>query len=273
VIQVDPDGQDHFDEYTLSVTVADGRLTLVPAEGASNAKLCFIEISGDGTPVNTAPVADDQSVTTDEDTTVAITLSATDADGDALSYSVVSAPASGTLSGTAPNLTYTPDAGFVGSDSFTFVANDGTVDSNTATVSITVNEVAQPQTVRYEAEDGALNSVAVATNHAGYSGSGFVDYLHATGDYVEWTVSSASAGDAQIVFGYALGSSDRPLEIQVNGTVVASSLSFPDTGSWTNWGTTAALTVPLNAGTNTIRATAIGSSGANVDYLEVTTGQ
>ncbi|PXA05145.1 hypothetical protein DDZ13_04070 [Coraliomargarita sinensis] len=113
---------DTFDEIRFGATYAD----VVP--------------TGSGTG-NTAPVADDQLVTTDEDTAVAVTLTGSDADGDALTYSVVTAPSNGALSGTAPDLTYTPNAGYNGSDSFTFVANDGTVDSNTATVSITVNAV------------------------------------------------------------------------------------------------------------------------------------
>ena len=47
----------------------------------------------------------------------------------------------GSLSGSAPDLTYTPEANYNGSDSFTFKASDGTADSNTATVSITVTAV------------------------------------------------------------------------------------------------------------------------------------
>ena len=92
-------------------------------------------------PPNEAPVANISSVTSDQDVAVAVTLSASDADNDALTYSIVSWPSNGALSGNAPNLTYTSNADFFGSDSFTFKANDGTVDSNTATVSITVNEV------------------------------------------------------------------------------------------------------------------------------------
>jgi hypothetical protein len=91
--------------------------------------------------VNDTPVADAQSVTTDENTPVAITLTASDVDGDSLTYSVVTTPVSGSLSGSAPNLTYTPNNNFNGQDSFTFTVNDGTVDSNEATVSITVNAV------------------------------------------------------------------------------------------------------------------------------------
>ncbi|MBI4319194.1 MAG: tandem-95 repeat protein [Chloroflexi bacterium] len=91
--------------------------------------------------VNDAPLADAQSVTTVEDTAKAITLTASDVDGDGLTYSIVSGPAHGALSGTAPNLTYTPSADYNGGDSFTFKVNDGTVDSGVATVSIQVTSV------------------------------------------------------------------------------------------------------------------------------------
>jgi len=92
-------------------------------------------------PVNDAPVADDQDATTDEDAAVEVTLTGSDIDGDDLTFSVVSDPAHGTLSGTTPNLTYTPAADFNGSDSFTYQADDGALDSNIATVSITVNPI------------------------------------------------------------------------------------------------------------------------------------
>src|SRR5207302_1826073 len=93
------------------------------------------------TPVNDPPVANAQSVTTAEDTATAITLTGSDVDGDALTYAVATQPAHGTLTGTAPNMTYTPAANYNGPDSFTFKANDGTVDSSAATVSITITAV------------------------------------------------------------------------------------------------------------------------------------
>ena len=89
-------------------------------------------------PQNQAPVATAQSVTTAEDTAKAITLAGTDVEGSTLTYAIVAQPANGTLSGTAPNVTYTPAANYNGADSFTFKVNDGTVDSAPATVSITV---------------------------------------------------------------------------------------------------------------------------------------
>src|SRR5262249_13190817 len=71
------------------------------------------------TPVNDPPVANAQSVTTNQDTATAITLTATDVDGDPLTYAIVTAPTHGTLSGAAPLVTYTPAAGYSGPDSFT----------------------------------------------------------------------------------------------------------------------------------------------------------
>src|SRR5205823_2741769 len=123
------------------------------------------------TPVNDAPVATAQSVTTNQDTAKAISLTASDVDGDTLTYVVVTAPTHGTLSGTAPNLTYTPVAGYFGSDSFTFKANDGTVDSAAATVSLTVVHVnhapvAAAQTAT-TAEDTAKAIVLTATDADG----------------------------------------------------------------------------------------------------------
>src|SRR5205085_6306893 len=78
--------------------------------------------------------------TTDEDTAVAITLTGSDLDGDALTFAA-GAPLHGTLSGTAPNLVYTPAPNYNGPDSFSFVANDGKVNSAPATVAITVRAV------------------------------------------------------------------------------------------------------------------------------------
>jgi regulation of enolase protein 1 (concanavalin A-like superfamily) len=89
---------------------------------------------------NRAPIAVSGSASTVEGTAVAIALGAEDADGDSLSYTIVSGPNNGTLSGEAPDLTYTPSSNFAGSDSFTFKANDGTVDSGVATVSIEVTQ-------------------------------------------------------------------------------------------------------------------------------------
>ncbi len=108
-------------------------------DGTADSNIATVSISV--TPVNDAPVANDQSVTVIEDTPKGIILTAVDADGNALTYAIATPPVHGTLNGTAPNLTYSPAANYNGSDSFTFTANDGTVNSNTATVSITITPV------------------------------------------------------------------------------------------------------------------------------------
>jgi gliding motility-associated-like protein len=91
--------------------------------------------------VNDLPIANNQSVTTSEDVAKAVTLTASDVDANALTYIVITPPAHGSLTGTGANLTYTPSLNYNGSDSFTFRANDGTANSNTATVSITITPV------------------------------------------------------------------------------------------------------------------------------------
>ena len=91
---------------------------------------------------STGPVALSQTVTTDQDTPVDITLTARSPQGFPLTYTVLTVPTHGTLSGSAPNLTYTPNTSYIGADAFTFRVNDGTTNSNTATVSITVRGLA-----------------------------------------------------------------------------------------------------------------------------------
>jgi glucose/arabinose dehydrogenase len=120
-----------------------------------------------------------------------------------------------------------------------------------------------------EAEHATYSGVQISTDRSGYSGTGFADYINLTGDYVEWNVNVPTAGTYNLGFRYSLGSvDDRPLEIKVNDDVVHAELSFPSTTTWSNWSFVNTW-VNLNAGDNTVRATAIGSSGANVDRLEV----
>ncbi len=145
---------------SFTYTVSDGN-------GGTDTATVSITVNA----VNDAPVADDQSVTTDEDTSKEVTLSGSDVDGDALTYTIVSDPQHGTLSGTGATRTYTPNNNYNGSDSFTFKANDGTTDSNTATVSITVNAVndapvAEDQSVSTD-EDNAKNIALGASDVEG----------------------------------------------------------------------------------------------------------
>jgi len=113
---------------------ADAYTNIIPALKARGVDVLF--------DANTPPVADDLEVTLDQGRTkvINLNLSASNADRDTLTYTVVSQPRSGELSGNTFNLTYMPNAGFFGEDSFTFKVNDGTFYSTEATVAITVEK-------------------------------------------------------------------------------------------------------------------------------------
>jgi uncharacterized protein (TIGR03382 family) len=93
---------------------------------------------------NRAPVASDRNLFGAAGGTVQANLVAVDPDGDPVGFTVVTGPAHGTLSGEAPALVYTPAQGFTGTDRFTFQANDGTQDSNVATVTISIADALTP---------------------------------------------------------------------------------------------------------------------------------
>ncbi|MCG3204488.1 MAG: hypothetical protein KCHDKBKB_01203 [Elusimicrobia bacterium] len=148
-------------------------------------------------PVNDAPVASNVSETTSEDTAKIVTLIASDSDGDTLTYSIVLTPSHGTLSAVSGNQgTYTPAAGYNGSDSFTYKVNDGTVDSNVATVSLQVN---------------AVNEAPVANN---ISGGTFLDTAYAV-----TMVASDGDGDP-LTYSIVTGPSHGSLGSVTGNTVV-----------------------------------------------------
>jgi uncharacterized repeat protein (TIGR02543 family) len=148
----------YFGADSFAFRATDGALTSTPAT-----------VSITVTPVNDAPVAQAQSVSTPKDMARVITLVATDVDTNVLTYAVVTGPLHGTLSVISSNsITYTPATNYFGADSFTFKANDGLLDSAPATVSIMVTffntaPVAKSQSVT-TAEDTAKVIMLVATD-------------------------------------------------------------------------------------------------------------
>jgi hypothetical protein len=131
----------------------------------------------------------------------------------------------------------------------------------------------QPPATEYQAESGTISQGVVESNHAGFTGTGFVNYDNVAGSFVEFAVNSANAGSTALRFRYANGTTtNRPLTITVNGTVVSANVAFNSTSVWTTW---AEVTVnaTLNAGGNTIRATATTAAGGpNLDKLTLGTG-
>jgi hypothetical protein len=121
---------------------------------------------------NQPPSAFSSLISAEQDRSTNITLNATDPDGNPLTYTLLSFPLHGLLSGTPPNVTYTPEAGYVGFDVFSFRASDGQWNTEVADVSIDVKAasnhapVADAQNVSV-AEDNALTITLSATDEDG----------------------------------------------------------------------------------------------------------
>jgi len=141
--------------YTVTLTVTD-------PGGETSTDTVQVTVTAEA---NGAPGANDQTLSLNQDGSKSITLSGSDPDRDTITYSVATRPAHGTLTGTAPNLTYTPNAGYIGPDSFTFTVTDsyGAV-SNPATVSLTVNAV--DATAPVITTSGDLSATATSTRGA-----------------------------------------------------------------------------------------------------------
>ncbi|HEX5218075.1 MAG TPA: Ig-like domain-containing protein, partial [Verrucomicrobiae bacterium] len=184
------DADDDVLTFTVTVPPTNGTLSgslpdlvYTPATNFSGADAFAYEASDGQTnslpalvmlsvvPVNDAPVAENQSPATDEDTPVAIEFTGNDVEGDPLTFRIVSGPAHGSVSGDAPNLVYTPALDYFGEDQITFVANDGVIDSEIGVVSITIGAVsdapvASPGFVS-TAEDTPAAIVLVGTDAEG----------------------------------------------------------------------------------------------------------
>ncbi len=140
------------------INPATGAFNWTPSEaqGAGSYNLT-IRVTDNGTPslsaeetvtitvkeVNKPPVVNNAEITGIEDRAVSFVLKASDIDlpSNTLMYSIVANPVNGSLSGAGSNLTYTPKPDFNGSDSFTVKVNDGTADSETATISLKIAPV------------------------------------------------------------------------------------------------------------------------------------
>ena len=129
---------------------------------------------------------------------------------------------------------------------------------------------------KHDAASAVLVGAVVDDSHADHYGLGFVDFLNPTGDSITFEIYQCQAGRHLMEITYALQSDTppRPLRLQVNGGSAGqggrtqSTVHFPATGSWTEWGTVTKR-VDLVAGHNTITLTASSGSGPNIDTIEL----
>ena len=134
-----PDANGHYTILAILSTYHSSKIIITASDKSSSHNK-----SADTTILdyNVAPKANNQNLSTKKNTPLSITLTADPIDGDSLSgWTMVTPPVNGTLSGTAPNLTYTPQTGFLGSDSLTFMVSDGKNTSNVAKIKINVSDV------------------------------------------------------------------------------------------------------------------------------------
>jgi large repetitive protein len=248
-----------------SVTVhADGTFSYTPNPDF-NGNDSFTYKANDGTldsnvatvsltinPVNDAPVAANGAASGNEDTAITGTLSASDIDSASLTYSRVANAAHGSVTvHTDGTFSYTPNADFNGIDSFTYKANDGALDSNVATVSLTINPV---------------NDAPVAANGAASGNEGTV---------ITGTLSANDIDSASLTYSAGLQPAHGILMVHTDGTFSytpdagfsgADSFSFKaNDGALDSNVATESLTVnPLNHAPVAVNGAAIGNEDAAV---------
>lgn len=137
---------------------------------------------------------------------------------------------------------------------------------------IDVTSLLPPSGSKYEAESATLLGGAhVNNNHAGYSGTGFVDGLNNAGNGVQFTVNAATAGNYQVYLIYANATgSEKRLSLYVNGKFEKRAY-LPAAPNWGTWASIVR-SVTLNAGNNTIsfKRDPEDSGQVNLDFILVT---
>ncbi|MFZ1075284.1 MAG: polysaccharide deacetylase family protein [Minisyncoccia bacterium] len=187
--------------YATSTNCAGSQLQGVTAN-------CVITVND--LKVNYPPTASGSAATTTQNTAVQVMLSAADPNNDALTYSIVTPPSHGTLTGTSSVETYTPAAGFTGIDTFSFKANNGLFDSNVATDTVTVsssvatsgpNLILNPTFAIASASNSSIpqnwSQGGWGTNTAVFS---YPVAGHTDGTAAKVQITSYASGDAKWVF-------------------------------------------------------------------------
>lgn len=168
--------------YDVTVQVADGN-------GGTDTQAISVTVTN----VNEAPGAANDNASGNEDSVIAGNVLANDSDpeNDALTASLVAGPANGSLVlNPDGSFSYTPSANWNGSDSFTYRANDGALDSTVATVTLTVSPVNDAPT--------AANTTINVTEDAAYAGT-LPAASDVEGDTVNYALGSAAADGTAVV--------------------------------------------------------------------------
>jgi len=167
--------------------------------GTFNSNIAIVNINV--APVNDAPISSPQTVRLVKDANTTIVLRGSDVEDNPLNYIIVTEPTNGILSGTAPNLTYVPDANYDGNDSFTFKVNDGIADSAVAVVSLT----------------NSVYNARMLTNSVDYNGDSEIDYIYTytyddiNGNILTESYDNNADGTADYIYTYTYDDNDNIL--------------------------------------------------------------
>ncbi|MEC8444326.1 MAG: Ig-like domain-containing protein [Pseudomonadota bacterium] len=176
--------------------------------------------------VNDAPVIDDESATliTDEDTEGNLTLTASDVEGDSLSWSVTTAATQGSASVSNGAITYVPAADFNGSDSFTVEVSDGNA-SDSITVDVTVNAANDAPEITSTAVTSATEGVAYGYTVTASDIDGDALSFALTTAPVGMTIDSVS-GAISWTPGSGIASADVTVEVNDGGLTASQSFTI-----------------------------------------------
>jgi len=210
--------------------------------------------------VNDAPVAnDDAALTTDEDTVLSnidVLGNDTDSDGDTLSVTQATATNGTVIINADGTLDYTPNTNFAGDDTIIYTVSDGNGGTDSASVAITVNPVADPADITVQATDSAVTEDDANDNTA----SGTVNVSDA--DSGEGTLSSATANygsptvDGSGNWTYTLDNTNTTVQALKAGETLTDTITFTSDD-----GTTATQDITIN-GTDDVPLISGDTTGA-----------
>ncbi|SNB59111.1 type I secretion C-terminal target domain (VC_A0849 subclass) [Marinobacter sp. es.042] len=210
--------------------------------------------------VNDAPVAnDDAALTTDEDTVLSnidVLGNDTDSDGDTLSVTQATATNGMVIINADGTLDYTPNTNFAGDDTIIYTVSDGNGGTDSASVAITVNPVADPADITVQATDSAVTEDDANDNTA----SGTVNVSDA--DSGEGTLSSATANygsptvDGSGNWTYTLDNTNTTVQALKAGETLTDTITFTSDD-----GTTATQDITIN-GTDDVPLISGDTTGA-----------
>lgn len=169
-------------------------------------------------PTNTAPLADNLILTTTQTSVVAVNLSGSDGDGDELSYTLVTSPTHGGLTGAGADWIYTPTLGFTGVETFTFTVNDGQLAATPATVTIHVTAAPAEASLaglvfddrngngQLDAEESGVSGLLVTVNSTSARAAGVTgEFIATTANGGAWLLENVPFGQYQVRIEAAAG--------------------------------------------------------------------